>query len=227
MRYAKRGRLRFTSHRDFSRAFERAVFRARIPMAYSSGFNPHPRISYAGAAPTGAASEAEYLEIGLSEVLDPDDVRRALEDALPDGLDVMEVVDGGSGSLADHLVASRWTVQVAVPVAAARAAVAHFLALSSVPVTRMTKKGLRTFDCREAVVSLAVRERPGAEELATELDLTLRHTVPAVRPDDVLTGLGEVAGLHAATPPLLTRLRQGPLDEATGEVGDPLGKACP
>ena len=44
VRYAKRGRLRFTSHRDFSRAFERAVFRARIPMAYSSGFNPHPRI---------------------------------------------------------------------------------------------------------------------------------------------------------------------------------------
>ena len=223
VRYAKRGRLRFTSHRDFSRAFERAVFRARIPMAYSSGFNPHPRISYAGAAPTGAASEAEYLEIGLSEVLDPADVRRALEEALPDGLDVMEVVDGGSGSLADHLVASRWTVQVAVPAAAARTAVAEFLALSSVPVTRMTKKGLRTFDCREAVVSLAVRERPGAEESATELDLTLRHTVPAVRPDDVLTGLGEVAGLRAATPPLLTRLRQGPLDEATGEVGDPLG----
>ena len=71
IRYAKRGRLRFTSHRDFSRAFERAVFRARIPMAYSSGFNPHPRISYAGASPTGAASEAEYLEIGLAEVVDP------------------------------------------------------------------------------------------------------------------------------------------------------------
>ena len=73
IRYAKRGRLRFTSHRDFSRAFERAVFRARIPMAYSSGFNPHPRISYAGAAPTGSASEAEYLEIGLADFL-PDGV---------------------------------------------------------------------------------------------------------------------------------------------------------
>ena len=76
VRYAKRGRLRFTSHRDFSRAFERAVFRARIPMAYSSGFNPHPRISYAGAAPTGSASEAEYLEIALAEVVDPARVAR-------------------------------------------------------------------------------------------------------------------------------------------------------
>ena len=64
VRYAKRGRLRFTSHRDFSRAFERALVRSSVPMAYSSGFNPHPRISYAGAAPTGSESEAEYLEIG-------------------------------------------------------------------------------------------------------------------------------------------------------------------
>ena len=91
IRYAKRGRLRFTSHRDFSRAFERAVFRARVPMAYSSGFNPHPRISYAGAAPTGSASEAEFLEIALAEVVDPAAVHAQLAEALPDGLDVMEV----------------------------------------------------------------------------------------------------------------------------------------
>ena len=79
VRYAKRGRLRFTSHRDFSRAFERAVFRARIPMAYSSGFNPHPRISYAGAAPTGSASEAEYLELALAQVVVPADVHAMLD----------------------------------------------------------------------------------------------------------------------------------------------------
>src|SRR3954453_4767222 len=119
MRYAKRGRLRFTSHRDFSRAFERAVFRARIPMAYSSGFNPHPRISYAGAAPTGAASEAEFLEIGLARGVDPDDVRRARAEAMPDGLDVLEVVasePGGGhrpGSLTDRLEARRWQIVVA------------------------------------------------------------------------------------------------------------------
>ena len=85
VRYAKRGRLRFTSHRDFSRAFERAVFRARVPMAYSSGFNPHPRISYAGAAPTGSASEAEYLELALAEVVVPADVHAMLDEALPPG----------------------------------------------------------------------------------------------------------------------------------------------
>src|SRR3954471_17008600 len=99
VRSAKLGRLRFPSRRVFSRAFERAIFRARLPMAYSSGFNPHPRISYAGASPTGAASEAEYVEIGLAEVVDPAAIQTLLEEALPDGLDVLEVVESAAGSL--------------------------------------------------------------------------------------------------------------------------------
>jgi len=225
IRYAKRGRLRFTSHRDFSRAFERAVFRARIPMAYSSGFNPHPRISYAGAAPTGSASEAEYLEIGLAQVVDPALVHADLADALPDGLDVLEVVESRGGSLADLLTASHWTI--AVPAGDERAgdvlaaAVDGFLATDQVQVERMTKKGLREFDCRAAVVSLAVR----VDADVPTLDLVLRQLVPAVRPDDVLNGLARVAGDEArltAGAPLMTRLAQGPLDEATGLVGDPL-----
>src|SRR5215470_2358782 len=67
LRYTKRGRLRFTSHRDFQRAFERALRRAEVPMAYSAGFTPHPKVSYANAAPTGTGSEAEFLEIALVE----------------------------------------------------------------------------------------------------------------------------------------------------------------
>jgi len=62
-------------------------------MAYSAGFTPHPKISYAGAAAMGAASEAEYLEISVTERLDPDRVREALDTALPPGLDVIEVVE--------------------------------------------------------------------------------------------------------------------------------------
>ncbi|WP_182526061.1 TIGR03936 family radical SAM-associated protein [Nocardioides dongkuii] len=217
VRYAKRGRLRFTSHRDFSRAFERAVFRARVPMAYSSGFNPHPRISYAGAAPTGSASEAEYLEIGLAEVLDPAAVHAALEEALPDGLDVLAVAESPGGSLSDLLTASRWLLDVDVEPEATAAAVALFLAEESVTVERMTKKGLREFDCRAAVVSLAAEPRPGG----ARIDLVLRHGVPSVRPDDVLTGLRAVSGLDTGRAPLLTRVAQGPLAD-DGTIGDPL-----
>lgn len=218
IRYAKRGRLRFTSHRDFSRAFERAVFRARVPMAYSSGFHPHPRISYAGAAPTGSASEAEYAEIGLAEVQDPAAVHALLDEALPDGLDIIEVVESPGGSLADLLEASHWLLDVDAAPEAAEAAVAAFLATVDVPVERMTKKGLRQFDCRAAVVALSAAPREGG----SRLDLVLRHAVPAVRPDDVLTGLAGVAGLEIAGAPLLTRIAQGPLDAETATVGDPL-----
>ena len=218
IRYAKRGRLRFTSHRDFSRAFERAVFRARLPMAYSSGFNPHPRISYAGASPTGAASEAEYHEIGLAQVVDPAVIQAQLEEALPDGLDVLEVVESAGGSLADLLTGSHWLVDLDLDPDACAGAVAVFLSTEEVLVERMMKKGLREFDCRAPVISLSAAPH-GA---GTRLDLVLRHAVPAVRPDDVLSGLSAVSGLPSSGAPLLTRLAQGPLDDATGEIGDPL-----
>ena len=218
IRYAKRGRLRFTSHRDFSRAFERAIFRARVPMAYSSGFNPHPRISYAGAAPTGSASEAEYVEIGLAEVQDPAAVHALLAEALPDGLDVIEVVESAGGSLSELLEASHWLVDVEADPVAAEAAVTTFLATESVEVERMTKKGLRQFDCRSAVLAMSAAPREGG----SRLDLVLRHAVPAVRPDDVLSGLAAVAGLEIAGAPLLTRLAQGPLDAESGTIADPL-----
>jgi radical SAM-linked protein len=226
IRYAKRGRLRFTSHRDFSRAFERALFRARIPMAYSSGFNPHPRISYAGASPTGAASEAEYLEIGLAEVLDPESVRRDLDASLPDGLDLVEVVVSAGGSLADRLEASVWDITVTgVDAATLAAAAERLLETAEVPVERMTKKGLRRFDARAAIVSLVARasgESANAGETCAILEVVLRHGTPSVRPDDVLAALREITGISTGQTALAQRLAQGPLDPRSGTVGDPL-----
>lgn len=213
MRYAKRGRLRFTSHRDFSRAFERAIFRARVPMAYSSGFNPHPRISYAGAAPTGAASEAEYVEIMLREVVDPAATMALLDEALPEGLDLVDVVVSEGGSLADRLQASSWRIDIDAPAEQIVSCVAGFLAAPEVTVERMTKRGLRTFDARPAVVSLVAEDGGVA--------LVLRHQELAVRADDVINGLRSY-GLSPVTVPLLTRLTQGPFDEATSTIGDPL-----
>lgn len=229
IRYAKRGRMRFTSHRDFSRAFERAVFRARIPMAYSSGFNPHPRISYAGASPTGAASEAEYLEIALAQVQDPAAVHAALDESLPDGLDVMEVVVSAGGALADRLEASSWRIRLpGTDPEELSAAVATLLATEEVLVERMTKKGLRSFDVRAAVVALdagtestPLRSEPAEGGPCAILDVVLRHGSPAVRPDDVLAGLCSVAGLSLPSAAIAQRRVQGPL-EADGTVGDPL-----
>jgi radical SAM-linked protein len=221
VRYAKRGRLRFSSTRDFQRALERALRRAAVPMAFSAGFHPHPKISYANAAPTGTASEAEYFEISVTERVDPKHVRAALDEALPEGLDILEVVQASPGALADRLQASDWIMELAdMPVGSLAAATERFLALERVEVTRVMKNGPRTFDVRGAVVSLVAS--PGRDGTCAILRLVVRHTTPAVRPDDVLTALQSVAALTPPIPPLVTRLAQGPLHSATATVTDPL-----
>ncbi|WP_203833938.1 TIGR03936 family radical SAM-associated protein [Actinoplanes campanulatus] len=227
MRYAKRGPLRFTSHRDFARAFERALRRAAVPIAYSQGFTPHPKISYASAAPTGVGSEAEYLEIGLQAPVDPEQLRAALDAALSPGLDVLEAVIAGEGSLADRIDASRWQLELpGVDPGDAEKAVTAFLDSAEVLVERMTKQGRRTFDARAAVTRCALAGEPDLPSGAVGvrcaiIDLVVRQVTPAVRPDDVLSGLRVVAGLEPPVPPRVTRLAQGTLT-AQGEIVDPL-----
>ncbi|WP_216588098.1 TIGR03936 family radical SAM-associated protein [Streptomyces brasiliscabiei] len=247
LRYTKRGRLRFTSHRDFQRAFERALRRAEVPMAYSAGFTPHPKVSYANAAPTGTGSEAEYLEIALTDARDPEKLRILLDESLPTGLDIVDAVEARTSGLADRLTASVWELRLeGVDTEEAGRAVEAFKAADLVEVQRRTKNGVRTFDAREAVVELDSRDGRDAREgragsvgsdgsgtsgpLADRptdqpcaiLRLVVRHVTPAVRPDDVLSGLRAVADLAPPVPAAVTRLAQGPFDEETGTVTDPL-----
>ncbi|MDP1879301.1 MAG: TIGR03936 family radical SAM-associated protein [Actinomycetota bacterium] len=223
LRYAKRGRLRFSSHRDFQRAFERALRRAEVPMAYSAGFNPHPKVSYANAAPTGVASEAEYVEIGVAARCDPGKVRAALDDALPPGLDVVDVVEARTPDFAQRLEASVWRVELpGVPLDEARGAVGRFLVEEEILVERLTKNGIRSFDARAAVISLDCAPGDGPDPDCAILRVVVRHGTPSVRPDDVISALRRVADLVPPKPPRVTRLAQGPLDEAGTSVADPL-----
>lgn len=219
IRYAKRGRMRFTSTRDFQRALERAVRRSGLPVAFSAGFHPHPKISYANAAPTGAASEAEYVELSLTRRVDPAGVAPLLDASLPEGLDVVEVVDSQdlAGPLADRLQASLWALRFRAggpDLEALPSAVAALLAAPRLTVTRMMKKGPRELDVREALLDLHISTEPPAAVPLQEGDLlllaTLRHQTPTVRPDELWAALREVCGLDLPRP-VSTRLRQGPV----------------
>ena len=244
IRYAKRGRMRFASHRDIARAVERGVRIAGLPIAFSAGFSPHPRISYAGGAQTGTASEAEYLEIALTAPCAAAEVRDRLDAALPSGIDVIDVFEmtsaplaglagapGGPGrppAAAGHaaaappagrldalrLEASDWEVVLpgVAPADAARA-VEVFLAAGSAEVERLTSKGTRRLDARAAVVALQAdwRAAEGRDAACAILRMVVRHMTPAVRPDDILTALRQLAGLAPSSPPQVTRLAQGPL----------------
>ncbi|SDY97445.1 radical SAM-linked protein [Tessaracoccus flavus] len=182
-------------------------------MAYSSGFSPHPRISYANASPTSAASEAEYVELGLAEVCDPAKVMGALNEVLPQGFVVLDVAEARKESLGDLLEASDWIISLpGAPAGVLASAVSALLAADDYTVERMTKSGMRSFDVRSAILSLDCADDE-------TLRLRARHQTPLVRPDDVVTAL---RGIDDRVPslPLLTRLAQGPLTD--GEIGDPL-----
>ncbi len=235
IRYAKRGRMRFTSTRDFQRALERAVRKAQLPVAFSAGFHPHPKISYANAAPTGTASEAEYVEVSLTRLVEPASVAALLDASLPEGLDVLEVADAQDlpGALADHLQGSVWALrfrrgELVTDLAGMGSAVASFLAVGEVHVTRMMKKGPREIDVREAVLDLTVLDpaRAGerlpavpAEPGDVVLLATVRHTTPTVRPEEIWTALRQVSGQDLPRP-VSTRLRQGPVVD--GQVAEAL-----
>jgi radical SAM-linked protein len=214
--------MRFASHRDFQRSFERALRRASVPVAMSAGFSPHPRISYANSAPTGAASMAEYVEIALTEPCDLDQVRADVSSYLPEGFDLVRVVVAPDRELPSRLEASLWQIELPGEAESSVSdAVAAFMAAAEVTVSRMMKDGVRTFDARSAVTSLGVGTDPTAEGCVI-LSAVVRHQAPAVRPDDILSALREQSGLVPAAPPRVTRMAQGPLSSDAQSVADPL-----
>jgi len=187
-------------------------------MAYSAGFSPHPKISYANAAPTGVASEAEYVEIGVVQIVDPEKLLAVLDEVLPPGLDVLAVVEARTPDFVARLEASHWRIELpGTSLETLQGALDAFLSESEVLVDRMTKSGIRTFDARTAVIRANV-------ELGSDcaiLQVVVRHGVPAVRPDDVLAALKKVADFAQEIPPRVTLLAQGPLLEDGWSVGDP------
>jgi hypothetical protein len=189
--------MRFASHRDIARAVERGVRRAGLPVAHSAGFSPHPKISYSGGAPTGAASEAEFLEIYLAEAQAP------------------------------RLEASEWEVVLpGVTPEAATKAVEAFLAAAHAEVERLTSNGVRRLDTRAGVVTLELDRRATAEgqQECAILRMVVRHLTPAVRPEDILAAFRAMSALEPSSPAVVTRLAQGPL--GTDIAADGLDEAA-
>jgi radical SAM-linked protein len=106
--------LTYTSHLDLARAWERALRRARLPLAYSGGFNPRPKLQLAAALPLGHTGGAELLDVWLEEPLPVENFARALAPVLPDGLLVSQIrqVVLKEPSLPAQVVAAEYRVTV-------------------------------------------------------------------------------------------------------------------
>lgn len=89
--FAKTEQMRYTGHLDLHRTWERTLRRAGLPLAYSQGFHPQPRINLAAALPLGFTSECELADIWLEELLPVEQIRSALDRAVPPGITVLKI----------------------------------------------------------------------------------------------------------------------------------------
>jgi radical SAM-linked protein len=159
VRYSKLGKVRFTSHRDAARLWERALRKAGIPVAFSAGFTPRPKISFGLALPTGGESLGEYLDIELAPGYEPPlgELAAALGAALPAGFDVIAVQphDPTIVSLQEAVIACRWEITLTgVEPDAVVAAVAVAMAAETLPVSRERKGERRVDDVRPSIEEL-------------------------------------------------------------------------
>jgi radical SAM-linked protein len=181
IRFTKLGKIRWTSHRDVARMWERALRRVQLPVAYSGGFSPRPKISFGLALPTGAESLAEYLDIDLTDAGPTPGLTERLTAALPVGMDtvVAELCDDRV-SLQQDVTSCGWRIQVPAPDLAAR--VESALASPELIVSR-ERKGHTTEDD----IKPAIRALVGADGLlVTELATQPR----GLRPAELLSALG-------------------------------------
>ena len=227
VRYRKQERLRFISAIDLGRVWERALRRADLPIAYSEGFSPHPKVSFTDALPLGYASAGEYAELTFAGPIDVSAAIVELNAAFPDGIDVTAavVVPDGAPRFSKLLQASVWDVDYP-PDTDLHAAVAGADAADTLVVARERKGEAVDVDIRPALHSLST---DGAR-----LRATVHHTdhlpdavAVAVRPSEIDLALRSFQP-DLAQPVLVTRLAQGRpgpdgLDEAlTGERIEPL-----
>lgn len=188
LRYAKEGKVRWTSHRDAARIWERALRRAGLAVAYTEGFSPRPRLHFGLALPTGYESDVELLDVDLVEQpAAASDLPARLTAALPHGFAVTAaaVLEGGEPSLQQDVTSCSWRIELRqVPPARAEAAVAAALAASTLPLAR-SRKGHETLDdLRPGILALRVETttQDGPPVLLADLATQPR----ALRPSELL-----------------------------------------
>lgn len=197
--YAKGEALKYISHLDLARAWERAFRRAGLPVAYSQGFNPRPRFQMAAALPVGVTGRSELLDLWLTEPLPPQEVIDRLQPNLPPGLEALdaEEVDLRAPSLQSQMRAADYRVVVhsQEPVEAIRIRVATLLEASTVPRRRQHKGRWQTYNLRPLLQSVSVeRGESRGHVLAMRLQASPQG---AGRPDEVLDALGLSLAVHS------------------------------
>ena len=186
--------LRYISHLDYASLMQRAIRRAKIPAAYSEGFNPHMKLSFASALSVGVTSDAEYMDLELKEKLAEDEILKRLRPALPEGARMLDlrVLTGKPKAL--MALTDEAVYEIAVPLCGAfseaRTAIAAFNAMKACVFVRRTPKKTREIEVRQYICDEIRAEMSEGDML--RLTMAIRITPGgSVKPQEILTLLCE------------------------------------
>ncbi len=230
--FTKQGKVRFISHRDVARAFERSFRIEQLPLSFTLGFSPRPKVSFGLALSVGHESDAEYLDVELAEDIPIEPLVSSLSEALPEGLDVVSVVAlaDRAPALQEAVTAVEWTIELvpesdapltseAVPAGTpdekTDGVTQRIDALMSAPtlvLERVRKGRTGTEDIRPALRRMTVL---GPTETGTLIGVELATRPTSVRPAELVAALG-----HEFREGRVRRTRQW--IERGGERLDPL-----
>lgn len=190
--FRKGERVRYISHLDVLRYWERAIRRAGLPLAYSQGFTPHPKITFAAPLPLGFIGEAEIMDATLSERVDVDEFARQLAAETSEDIDLLDAREVAPSAPATQ-AALRWASYavdvLGVSVEGAKRAIEEFLARDTFEWTDKRGDKTRTIDLRAAVAELAAASNSGGVG-GVRLQMRLACTQElTARPEQVLAAI--------------------------------------
>jgi radical SAM-linked protein len=199
VRFAKRGKVRFISHRDVARAFERAFRVEQLPLAFTEGFSPRPKVSFGLALSVGHESDAEYLDVELTEPVDPAALAERLTPAVPEGMPVTGAVRliERAPALQESITEVQYRVATldghgrSVPEEVLGAAASGALASDELHVARVRKGKESTDDIRPALRSIEIAH----DGDTPVLELALLTQSRGARPREVLDALDSFVGV--------------------------------
>jgi radical SAM-linked protein len=185
--FAKTSHMRYTGHLDVYRAWERLMRRACLPLAYTQGFSPHPRINLASALPLGFTSEAEIVDVWLENELPLTEISAALQRAAPPGLKIslVEILDERAPTLQTILEASEFVITLLEPVADLDERIAAIIQTNEI---RRERRG-KAYDLRPLLLGLEVlpEDEKGCQRLLCRL---AAREAATGRPEELLSALG-------------------------------------
>lgn len=185
--FSKADSMRFIGHLDLFRTWERTFRRAGLPLAYSQGFHPHPKLNLASALPLGFTSSEEVLDVWLERDYTLDEAAAALEPALPPGLQIhkIETIDNPAPPLQTEVEAAEYILTFLDPLPGLAAQLDELLARQSLPRERRGK----SYDLRPLI--LDVRTLPNDEAGHPRLQVRLAAREGATgRPEELVLALG-------------------------------------